>query len=58
MPSTGQYDVWCHICGHQWAEQDPGVTYHYDSATWECFDEPLCFERKAVAELDQQVREG
>ena len=58
MPSIGQYDVWCHICGTRWKEQDPGVTYHYDSGLWECYDESLCFERKAMAELEQQAREG
>jgi alpha-D-ribose 1-methylphosphonate 5-phosphate C-P lyase len=52
------YDVFCNICGHKWSEQDPGVTFIYGDHVWECFDEAMCAERKAMTELDQEVSRG
>ena len=49
------YDVWCEICGTRFSEQDPEVTFHYDSHTWECTDEAMCLERKAMADLERSV---
>ena len=54
-----QYDVFCHICGHQWAEQDPGVRFILTDHVWECTDMGLCFERQAMNRLDASIeKEG
>lgn len=47
------YVVFCHICGHGWDEQDPGVRFRYVDHVWECADEVPCFDRRALATLDQ-----
>jgi hypothetical protein len=52
------YDVFCSICGHQWDMRDPGVSYRYMDAVWECHDESLCFERKAMAEREEVARDA
>jgi hypothetical protein len=49
-PGTVQYTVYCHICGHGWLEQDPGVRFRFVDHVWECYDEAMCFERRAMAE--------
>ena len=46
----------CQICGRVWDARDPGVTYHYDSGTWECHDEDECFGRLALARMDEEAR--
>lgn len=41
-------DVWCAICGHRWDSLDPGVRFVYGDGRWECYDEDLCFGRRAI----------
>ena len=43
-----EYDVFCHICGKRWGEQDPGVRFIHSDHVWECFDEAACAERAAA----------
>ena len=45
----------CSICGHVWAEQDPGVRYIHGDAVWECADEEQCFTRRAMRQLDRRL---
>lgn len=45
-------DVFCDICGKQWDMRDPGVNRF--TSVWECADESLCFERKAMNSLDAE----
>lgn len=56
MPDMVQYEVFCNICGHPWLEQDPGVDYIYGDGVWECADQSLCADRRAMAALDEQER--
>jgi hypothetical protein len=43
-----QYEVFCHMCGAAYLEQDPEVRFIYAEGVWECFDEAACFARMAV----------
>lgn len=45
-------DAFCSICGHRWDTRDPGVRYIYSEGTWECTDEGLCFDRRALNSLE------
>lgn len=61
MPDMVQYDVFCNICGARYLEQDPAVTWIYGDGVWECADESLCADRRAMAALEtetSQQREG
>jgi hypothetical protein len=51
-------DVFCEICGHRWDSRDPDVTYWHGDGAWECADEGLCFERRAMRLLDEEVSGG
>ena len=48
MPSELGYEVFCHICGKPYHEQDPEVRFIYTDHVWECFDESACLERAAL----------
>jgi len=56
--STPQYDVFCHICGARWLEQDPEVNFIYAEHVWECADEAACRYRAAELRLLADIREG
>jgi hypothetical protein len=45
------YEVFCHICGKPYLEQDPEVRFIYTDHVWECFDEPACLERAALERM-------
>jgi hypothetical protein len=49
------YDVFCHICGQSWMEQDPGVRFVQGDGVWECSEESACFGRRAMRQLHQEV---
>lgn len=50
-----QYEVFCHICGHRWLEQDPGVTFIHGDHVWECTDQAACFLHKVMTDLEKSV---
>ena len=41
-------DVFCHICGCRWDARDPAVRFIHGDGSWECYDEPACFDRAAI----------
>ena len=49
------YDVFCHICGQSWREQDPSVRWVHGDGVWECSEESACFDRRAMRQLHQEV---
>ena len=52
------YDVFCHICGQKWSEQDPSVRFVHGDGVWECSEESACFDRRAMRHLHQEVTRG
>jgi hypothetical protein len=48
-------DVFCDICGRRWDAQDPEVLRFWSEHVWECRDESLCLERKAMNTLAEEV---
>lgn len=44
----------CSICGKVWDMRDPGVRYLYGDGSWECAEEGLCFDRRAMRALDAE----
>jgi len=48
MFASLQYDVFCHICGWRYLEQDPAVRFIHAEHVWECADEAECFGRRAA----------
>ncbi|HXZ73023.1 MAG TPA: hypothetical protein VEH31_19415 [Streptosporangiaceae bacterium] len=49
-------DAYCSICGRQWDIRDPGVRRIWGDDAWECYDEPACFDRRALAENPDHMR--
>ncbi len=49
------YRVWCCICDTEYDEQDPAVTFHYDTHEWTCTEEGPCLERRAMTDLERTV---
>jgi hypothetical protein len=48
-------DVFCEICGHRYDQRCPAVRYLAFDRAWTCTDEGLCFERRAMRLLDEEV---
>ena len=48
-------DVFCEICRKRWDQRDPGVTWLNVDRAWTCTDETLCFDRRAMQQLDQEA---
>lgn len=51
MSSELGYEVFCHICGKPYHEQDPLVRFLQVPHVWECFDESACLERAALERM-------
>ena len=45
------YEIFCHICGKPYHEQDPEVRRIWTEGVWECFNESACFERAALERM-------
>ena len=51
MFASMQYEVFCHLCGWRYLEQDPEVRFIYADHVWECADEGECFSRRAAGRI-------
>jgi len=45
MFASLHYDVYCHMCGNCYQEEDPAV--RFTGSVWECADESACRGRRA-----------